>query len=485
MDSLPSITTDPAGPRTAPSQPDAPQGATAPASAPTTANAKAITPTRSTKRGWSNYLITRNYALLWSGQTLSTLGNMVFNTTLVIWIASQLAIGQSWASLAVSGVLLAAYVPAFVIGPFAGVFVDRMDKRRMMLAMDGLRAIIAAALILATGVIPLPWLPGGRLPLTWTLGAIYAIVFLLNIADRFFSPAMMALVGDLVPEAQQPKAMGLQQASSSLGSIAGPALAAALFITFGAGWSLLINALSFVASFLTILAIRAPKAATSRVSGARAHFFRELGEGLRFYVRSRVLMTLLVAIVVAIMGALALETLEVFFVTDNLHAPIGLYGLIGAAFGVGALGGAILASLFAERIGVGRTLWLCLLLAGVAVLVVSRITTFGPALALFTLDGFFIAGVNITIGPLMLRATPRELLGRVDSVISPAMSAGALLGAALAGYLASVTFRGLRLAIAGTVFGPVDTVYTIAGVLFVASAFVAMVGMRGVDRRPR
>jgi MFS family permease len=99
-------------------------------------------------------VINRNFALLWGGQALSILGNTVFNTTLVIWIASQLAQGQPWAPLAVSGVLLAAASPAFVIGPFAGVLVDRLDKRRMMLAMDGSRACISATLILATGIIP-------------------------------------------------------------------------------------------------------------------------------------------------------------------------------------------------------------------------------------------------------------------------------------------------------------------------------------------
>ena len=436
----------------------------------------------STRRAWSDILINRDFAVLWAGQALSILGDTVFATTLVIWIASQLATGQPWAPLAVSGVLLAAALPAFVIGPFAGVFVDRMDKRRMMLVMDGLRAIISAALILASGVIPLPFLPGGRLPPPWALGAIYATVFLVNTADQFFAPAMLTLIGDLVPEAQQPRAIGLRQTSISLASIVGPALAAPLFIAFGAQWALLINALSFVASFVTIAAIRAPRVATTGASGVRANFAREFRAGLRFYVHSRVLMTLLVAIVFAVTGAIALETLNVFFTIGNLHAPIRLYGLMGAAFGVGALVGAILASVFAERLGVGRTLWVSLLLAGVAVLVVSRLTSFVPALALFALIGLFITGVNVAVGPLMLRATPRELLGRVNSVISPAMSVGILLGAVLAGYLASTTLRGLHLAIAGTIFGPVDTIYTIAGLLFVASAFVAMVGLRGVDR---
>ena len=130
-----------------------------------------------------------------------------------------------------------------------------------MLAMDGLRALFVGALILATGVIPLPFAPNGRLPLSWTLSAIYAIVFLMNVADQFFSSALLAFVGDLVPEEEQPKAMGLRQAAVSFASILGPALAAPLFIAFGAQWALLIDALSFVVSFITIAAIRSPRAA--------------------------------------------------------------------------------------------------------------------------------------------------------------------------------------------------------------------------------
>ena len=437
----------------------------------------AATIASSTKRARSSYLINRNFAVLWVGQALSILGDMVFTTTLVVWIAAQLARGQAWAPLAVSGVVLAAAIPALGIGAFAGVFVDRMEKRRIMLAMDGMRALIVGALILATGVIPLPFVPHGRLPLSWTLGAIYATVFLVNAADQFFSSALLAVIGDLVPEGEQPKAMGLRQAAVSFASIVGPALAAPLFIAFGAQWALLIDALSFVVSFMTIAAIRFPRAATSVAPGERANFAHEWREGLRFFVHSRVLMTLLGAMSVAVTGAIALETLNVFFATDTLHAPISLYGFLGAAFGVGAIVGATLAGFFAERLGVGRTFWLCLLLAGVAVVVLSRVTAFGLALALFTLIGLFITGVNVAVGPLLLRATPRELLGRINSVIGPAMSASILIGTALAGYLDGEILRGLHVVVAGTTFGPADTIYAGAGLLFIASALVARMGL--------
>src|SRR5262245_18605743 len=284
-----------------------------------------------TKRGRKAFLINRNFAVLWAGQALSILGNTVFSTTLVVWIAAQLSKGQAWAPLAVSGVVLAAATPALVIGVYAGVFVDRVEKRRIILTMYGLRAIIVGALILATGSIPLPFVPHGRLPLSWMLGAIYATVFLVNAADQFFSSALLAVIGDLVTEKEQPRAMGLRQTAVSIAAILGPALAAPLFAAFGAEWALLIDALSFIVSFMTVAAIHFPPEATKSVSGERANFAREFREGLHFFVHSRVLLTLLGAMCVALTGAIALETLNVFFATETLHAPISLYGLLGAA----------------------------------------------------------------------------------------------------------------------------------------------------------
>ena len=78
-------------------------------------------------------LINRDFALLWSGRSISLIGDFAFDTTLILWIATILAKGQPWAPLAVSGVLLATSIPVFFIGPIAGVFVDRWNKRQTML----------------------------------------------------------------------------------------------------------------------------------------------------------------------------------------------------------------------------------------------------------------------------------------------------------------------------------------------------------------
>src|SRR5579885_2288719 len=111
-----------------------------------------------------SFLINRDFGLLWGGQSISNVGDFVFDTTLILWIATIIAGGQTWAPLAVSGVLVATAVPIFLIGPIAGVFVDRWNKRQTMLAMDATRAILIALLL------PVAL---GKPSIFWQLGAIY------------------------------------------------------------------------------------------------------------------------------------------------------------------------------------------------------------------------------------------------------------------------------------------------------------------------
>src|SRR5258708_5961896 len=122
----------------------------------------------------SGFLINRNFALLWLGQLISQVGDFFLETTLVLWIATELAKGETWVALAVGGVGLAATVPTLLVGSLAGVFVDRWDRRQTMMRMDILRALLILLLLMLTNLLPLPW----RLPKIGELVAIYSILVL-------------------------------------------------------------------------------------------------------------------------------------------------------------------------------------------------------------------------------------------------------------------------------------------------------------------
>ena len=430
--------------------------------------------------GKPGLLINRNFALLWSGGAISYIGDFVFSTTLLLWIAYVIGKGQSWAPLAVSGVLVAASLPVLLVGPVAGVFVDRWDKRRTMLAMDAARAVLIALLLLAANRVPLPFLPGGRLSAFEQIGAIYAVIFLASICAQFFNPARLALIGDIVKEPERARAAGLMQTVMALGIVVGPALAAPLFFGVGVAWALLANALSFVASFLAILAVRAPRSARSVAVGEQGSVWRELTAGARFFAGNRVLMTLLVTIAITWSGGGALNALDVFFVTTNLHAAPSLYGNLEATYGLGAVLGALAASFVGQRLGVARTLWLSILALGMLVVVYSRLTSYAPALVVLFLTGVTNAAEIASVGPLLLHVTPRELIGRVSAIINPVGQLVGLISTALAGYLVSTVLQGFHATVLGIVFGPIDTIFAVAGLLGILAALYAARNLRGV-----
>jgi MFS family permease len=425
-------------------------------------------------------LINGAYARLWFGHTISIFGDFIFDTTLVLWIAAVIARGQTWAPLAVSGVFIMTAIPMLLVGPIAGVFVDRWNKRRTMLVMDALRAALVALLILTSGVVPLPFVPGGRLPLLWQLGVVYAVVLLLNTFSQFFRPASLALTGDIVPEETQARAMGLSQTSMSIATILGPTLAAPIFVAFGPEWALGANALSFVVSFLLIQSVVAPPAARSVAEGERPHFWREFGSGLRFFLHSRVLVVLTLAATIMMLGGGAMNTLDYFFVTGNLGAPASLYGAVSGAMGVGMILGAIVAGAFAQKIGLVRTLWLSLLALALMILAYARSGDIRFAILFIALAGVAQAALNVAVGPLLLQSTPREMIGRVSSILNPVITVATLVGAALGGYLDSTLLHGFSATLLGVHFGPVDAILTGAGVIALVGALFAMVSLWGV-----
>ena len=416
-------------------------------------------------------LINRDFRLLWLGQSISVLGDFVFDTTLTIWIAVIIGKGQSWAPLAVSGVLVAVALPTFIIGPLAGVFADHWDKRRTMLRMDGLRALLIASLL----VLPLF---GQGWPAPVQIALIYLVVIAATTCAQFFNPSRFALIRSLVAAPERTRASSLTQVSTNLASIIGPVLAAPLLITLGIYWALLINALSFVASFLCIRALRVPEISQPQVEQAPSTFWQEFGEGLQFYRQNRLMLTILLSVLIVVLGTGTINAIFIFFVTQNLHVPASLYGTLDTALGLGALLGALLVGLIAARLGSVRIFWLGLLLVGALLLLLARLTSFPLALVATFLLGIPLASLNTVVGPLVMHITPQQLLGRVIAVLTTTHILFNMFSVVLAGTLAGTVLAHFNATVLGIHFSTYDTIFTGGGILIVLGGIYALINLR-------
>jgi hypothetical protein len=203
-------------------------------------------------------LINRNYTLLWLGGTISLIGDTLFTMMLILWVGTLLQ-NQSAAPLAVSGVVLAAALPAVLIGPFAGVFVDRWPKQRTMRIMDALRAVLVCSLLPISGPLPLP--------LAVKLTIIYLVMAAVSGLSQFFTPATKAILKEVVPEEQLTRASALTVGAGVFSWAIGSACAGICYVSLGAGWAIALNAASFAWSRVLVGRIRVSAAA--RVASAQ------------------------------------------------------------------------------------------------------------------------------------------------------------------------------------------------------------------------
>jgi MFS family permease len=151
---------------------------------------------------------------------------------------------------------------------------------------------------------------------------------------------------------------------------------------------------------------------------------------------------------------------------------------------VGAIAGALATGRVAKRVEPARIFWLGLILAGVALIGLSRCTQLPVAVGVSAVMGVTIGMVNSVASPLILGATPQHLLGRVSAVFTPVQELASILSMALAGFLASTVLRGFHEMIAGVTFGPYDTVFGVSGLLFILGGLAAVVPLRSAGPAP-
>src|SRR6266567_2878430 len=423
-------------------------------------------------------LINRNYAKLWYGQAVSALGDSVFGTTLVLWVSQVLASGRSWAPAAVGGILVAAGAAFALVGPIAGVFVDRWNRKSTMMRTEVIRAAMVAGL---TG---LSFVPVRDLPVGVWLAAVYLVVFVLNAAGQFFSPARFATTGEVVPgEQDRARAAGLAEATTSAAAIIGPPIAASLLFTVGFQWALAANAASYVVSYVAIRFLRltpGPRPpAPARAGESSLH--AEFSVGLRLFARNRFLVTLLTVTMICQCGTGAINTLNVFFVTRDLHASSRLFGVAETAMALGFIVGALAAGRMVRWIGARALTWSGLLATGVLAAAYALQRSFPAGLVILAIYAMPIAMLNTAVAPLLLDAAPREYLGRVMAVFTPVNQLASMTAVVISGWLSSTVLRSFRASFAGVTLNSVSLIFIVAGGLIFVSGIRAFAALPGTN----
>jgi MFS transporter, DHA3 family, macrolide efflux protein len=365
----------------------------------------------------SSVLKNREFRLLWLAQIVSSFGDSLTGLTLLILINE---LTGSTAAIATLTILLA--IPTVTLGLIAGVYVDRFDRKRIMLFSDATRAALVVGLVFVSSKDQL-WL-------------LYLLGFLQATVGTFFGPARSALMQKLIPKEQLLEAGSISQTSVVISSLAGSACAGLLYGLTQSFWlAFVIDTLTFLLSFAFVLAVRVPKLDLVSSIEKGSGVFQELREGFRAIAGSRFLIALLVTGGVATFGFGAVNVLLVPLTINVFKVPPVWLGTIEGAQTVGmVLGGVFLVGL-ASRINPN---WL--IVSGIAAL---SLLTAGIGLApnvivfctmMFGI-GLVVVPLNSAAGAMMQQVVNNELMGRVSSSLNVVNGVANLISMALAGTL--------------------------------------------------
>ncbi|MDJ0924312.1 MAG: MFS transporter [Acidimicrobiia bacterium] len=357
---------------------------------------------------------------LWAAVIVSNLGDGVQIVAFPLLVASI-----TRDPVLVAGATVVGRIPWLLFALPAGAMVDRMDRRRVMVAVDWGRALVVGVLggLLLAGDV--------------NLALVYVVAFLLGSAETMFDTASEALIPNLVAPDQLDSANGRLQASEwAANTFVGPPLGAALFAA-AVALPFLFDAGTFVIGALLVSTIAGSYASKETPEHAVADLRREIGTGLSWLWRHRVLRTLAMMAGVTNLVGTGIVAIFVLFVQDILQLGDIGYGLILATIGVGGLIGSVTAQLFTKRFGPGTTLVGSQVGLGLGAVVMGATSSPVVAALIAGLYGLLIGLWNVVAVTLRQRLTPDELRGRVASVARLLAWGTQPLGALLGGVVAA------------------------------------------------
>jgi MFS family permease len=382
----------------------------------------------------------------WAGQTISNLGASVtaFALPLLVYklTGSALNLGLT---------LALGMLPNLILGLFIGAWVDRVDRKRLMIVVDILQ-------LLLIGSIPLVAL-FGAIPIWW----VYVVVFAMGLLTVFFQAAEFAAIPSLVPNNDLVTANGRIQASYSAAMVVGPLLAGLLVAVIPVEDLLLIDAVTFGVSAVLLGLIR--RGFNTAGPARTGSILADIGEGLRYVWAHPVLRNISLMMCLVNLVATTVHAQLVLFVSERYGASETQVGIFYSAGSAGVVVMSLAAGALRRRFGFSKVALGALMLSGLLTTALALTPWYWLGVGLWALQMGLTIMFNINTGSLRQAIVPGHMLGRVISVAMVIAWSANPLGALAGGWLIDRT-------------GSVALVYAVIGVLTflipLALAFTAL-----------
>ncbi|MBK9747424.1 MAG: MFS transporter [Chloroflexi bacterium] len=366
-----------------------------------------------------------DFLKLWVGQSISEFGTRISRTA--IPLIAVILLGASPAQMGVLTALGSA--PVLLFGLFAGVWVDRLPRRPVMIAMDLGRLLLLLS-------IPITALTG-----TLSMALLYIVVPLQGIMSLIFYTAYHAYLPSLINRADLVEGNSKLATTESLAEIGGPSVAGLLIQWISAPLSVVFDAISYLFSSISFLLIRQPEPPRAeRPAGSSA--LTEIREGLAVIAGNPILRVLIISVGVRTFFGNFYGALYDIYAIRDLGMTPAVLGLVVSAGGIGALIGSLLADRVQKRLGLGRTITVMLLISGLNNLLIPLAVYAGTLAPVVMIVAQIIGDGAILIffiNDTSLRQiiVPDRLLGRTNATFGFLAQGIAPVGALVAGTVAA------------------------------------------------
>lgn len=394
-------------------------------------------------------LRSRNYRLFFIGQAISLIGSWMDS------IAMQWLVYEKTRSTEMLGlVAFCSLVPSFLLGPFAGVLVDRLDKRRLLMSTQTVQMIQAGLIsaLVFTDVLQI-WM-------------IVMLAVVAGLVGAFDMPGRQAFMVHLVEDREDlSNAIALNSSQFNLARLIGPVVAGFVYRWVGPVWCFAINAASFLAVLLALYLLRVPNTANRE---ARGNILQSVREGALYVTNMVPVRALILLLAVVSFLAGAQSVMMPVLAKEGFHGDASTYGMIQAAIGVGALTSALVLASRKSVLGLGKWIVTAVCLFGSALICLAFVHSLPLGLVLLTLAGAGVMTHMAATNTLVQTVISDEMRGRVMAFYTMAFTGTMPFGSLLAGYVAGRLDKH-HIFGAGVVLATVGTLCLIAALLFLRS----------------
>lgn len=358
----------------------------------------------------------KTFIIIYTGQAFSLLGSAAVQFSIIWWLTART---ESAITLTLATIM--SFLPNILFGPFAGVWIDRCNRRTVMMAADGLVALSSAALGISFWIYDTP-----------PLWLVFFILFVRGVGSTFHSPAMQAAIPMFVPTEMLTKAGGWGNLIVSLSTMAGPALGAALMAALPLAWIMLVDIAGAVFAILCLLAISLPDIPRNV---EQIHLLSDIRQGFCAMRSNRPLMAVFFPILFASMLYMPLGSLFPLLVRTHYMGEAGHNAVVEFAFS----GGLLLSSFIVGMWGSSKRRFLMISMS------ISVLGAAAFAGGLLPADGFwlfviccFIMGAsgtffNVPLMSYIQESVAPEMMGKVFSLLTTAMMLSTPFGLLIAG----------------------------------------------------